>query len=136
MKYFLDTNICVHFLRGKFNLDQKLRAVGIENCAISEITVLELEYGIENSDVSFQPNQRIALENFIKTFNNRILPIRSCFSVYAKQRVRLRKLGTPISDFDLLISSTALTYNSIMVTDNIKEFNRIENIKIENWVER
>ena len=37
MKYLLDTNICVHFLRGKFNLDQKLRAVGIENCAISEI---------------------------------------------------------------------------------------------------
>ena len=136
MKYLLDTNICVHFLRGKFNLDQKLRAVGIENCAISEITVLELEYGIENSDVSFQPNQRMALENFIKTFNNRILPIRPCFSVYAKQRVRLRKLGTPISDFDLLIGSTALTYNSIMVTDNVKEFNRIENIKIENWVAR
>ena len=136
MKYLLDTNICVHFLRGKYNLDQKLRAVGIDNCYISEITLLELEYGVENSDAAFQSNQKLALEHFAKLFNDRILPIRSCFTIYAKQKVRLRKLGTPISDFDLLIGSSALTHDFMMVTDNVKEFIRIENIKIENWISK
>ena len=134
MKYLLDTNICIHFLRGKYNLDQKIRDVGLENCCISEITLLELEYGVENSDPAFQADQKLSLTNLTKAFNDRILPIRTCFSIYAKQRVRLRRFGTPIGDFDLLIGSTALTYNCIMVTDNIREFNRIENIKIENWI--
>ena len=50
MQYLLDTNICVFFLRGKFNLDQAIKEKGRENCFISEITVLELRYGAENSD--------------------------------------------------------------------------------------
>ena len=103
---------------------------------ISEITLLELEYGVENCDSTHQDKQKLSLENFSRAFNDRILPIRNCFSIYAKQRTRLRKLGTPISDFDLLIGSTSLAYNFIMVTDNIKEFTRLENITIENWVER
>jgi tRNA(fMet)-specific endonuclease VapC len=49
MKYLLDTNICVHFLRGKFEVDKILKAKGVENCYISEITVLELRFGAENS---------------------------------------------------------------------------------------
>jgi len=49
MKYLLDTNICVHFFRGKFNLIDKLESAGLENCAISEITLAELVFGAENS---------------------------------------------------------------------------------------
>ena len=95
MKYLLDTNICVHFLRGKYNLDQKLRAVGIENCYISEITLLELEYGVENSDAAFQSNQKLALEHFAKQFNDRILPIRSCFTIYSLKPY-IKKICTQI----------------------------------------
>jgi tRNA(fMet)-specific endonuclease VapC len=50
MGYLLDTNICVFFLRGKLNLDEIIKRKGRENCFISEITVLELRYGAENSD--------------------------------------------------------------------------------------
>jgi len=49
MKYLLDTNICIHFLRGKFGLLQKFQELGIENFAISEITLAELVFGAENS---------------------------------------------------------------------------------------
>ncbi len=50
MQYLLDTNTCVFFLRGKLNLNQKIKDKGRESCYISEITVVELRYGAENSD--------------------------------------------------------------------------------------
>ena len=50
MQYLLDTNTCVFFLRGKLNLDDIIRDRGRENCFISEITILELRFGAENSD--------------------------------------------------------------------------------------
>jgi len=49
MKYLLDTNICVHYLRGQFKLADKIQEVDLRNCAISEITLAELAYGAENS---------------------------------------------------------------------------------------
>jgi tRNA(fMet)-specific endonuclease VapC len=54
VKYLLDTNIVVHFLRGAYHLDDKMRAVGIQNCFVSEITLLELEYGVANSAPAWQ----------------------------------------------------------------------------------
>jgi tRNA(fMet)-specific endonuclease VapC len=126
----------VHFLRGAYHLDEKMRSVGIENCFVSEITILELEYGVENSAPEWQERQRIALDNFISIFEERILPIRPAFKHYAQNRARLRKLGTPISDFDLLIGSTAVAHDLTIVTDNVAELSRIENSRVENWIVR
>ena len=132
MKYLLDTNICIHFFRGSFNLADKIEKVGLNNCAISEITLAELVFGAENSKF---PEKNY---NLIETFSEQvvILPILGAISHYGKQKVKLRKKGKMISDFDLLIGTTAIANNLIMVTENLKEFNRIENIVIENWVER
>jgi tRNA(fMet)-specific endonuclease VapC len=47
-KYLLDTNICIYFLKGKYGLNEKIVAIGQENCFISEVTVAEMKYGIEN----------------------------------------------------------------------------------------
>jgi tRNA(fMet)-specific endonuclease VapC len=130
MKYLLDTNICVHFLRGKFNLDEKFKEVEISNCAISEITLAELIYGAENS-----PNKEknhFLIESFIK--NLTIIPIVNCIYLYGKEKARLRKSGKMISD--LLIGSTAVSSDMIMVRENISEFERIEGLKIENWIVR
>lgn len=68
MKYLLDTNIVAHFLRGAYQLDTKIREVGIENCFISEITIAELEYGVENSAPEWQERQRLALIKFSEAF--------------------------------------------------------------------
>ena len=132
MKYLLDTNICIHFFRGSFNLAKKIEKAGLNNCAISEITLAELVFGAENSKF---PEKNFKL---IETFAEQvvILPILGAIPLYGKQKVSLRKKGKMISDFDLLIGTTAIANNLIMVTENIKEFNRIENIVIENWVVR
>jgi tRNA(fMet)-specific endonuclease VapC len=135
-QYLLDTNICVFYLRGKFNMSQKIKEAGAENCFISEITILELEYGIENAEPQYQTAQRLSFQKFIDFFEGRILPIRPCFSVFAQQKARLRRKGMPISDFDALIGSTALALGYTMVSENVREFQRLEGIDLENWVVR
>jgi tRNA(fMet)-specific endonuclease VapC len=132
MKYLLDTNICIHFFKGKFNLIEKFNEVGIENCAISEITLAELTFGAENSDNPKKNHQIV--DQFVEFLT--ILPILDAIPIYAKEKARLRKIGQMISDFDLLIACTALANNLIMVTENTREFSRIKNIHLENWIVR
>lgn len=132
MKYLLDTNICIHFFRGQFNLIDKILEIDLQNCAISEITLAELTYGAENSS-NTEKNLRL-IDKFSEQV--KILPIFSAIHIYAKEKTRLRKSGTLISDFDLLIAATCVSHELIMVTENIKEFERISDIKIENWIKR
>ena len=61
-----------------------------------------------------------------------MLPI----SLFAQEKNRLRSLGTPVEDFDLLIASAACSRNLILVTDNLKHFKNIKGLMVENWVER
>ena len=133
MQYLLDTNICVFFLRGKMKLDEIIKEKGKQNCFISEITVFELKYGAENSN-NIEENHK-AVDLFTSRIS--IIPISSCIKSYAKEKVRLRKIGKPMHDeFDLLIGVTALENKLTLVTDNVKDFVNIENLNIENWFER
>jgi tRNA(fMet)-specific endonuclease VapC len=132
MKFLLDSNICIHFLRGKYNIIEKLNEVGIDNCAISEITLAELVFGAEKSD-NPKKNHKL-IEKFIGQLS--ILPIFDAIHTYGKEKARLQSEGKMISDFDLLIGCTSIENDLIMVTENIKEFDRIKGIRIENWVKR
>lgn len=126
-------NICVFFLRGKFNLDELIKEKGRENCFISEITVAELRYGAENSD---DPNKsHKSVDIFLSGLS--IIPIFGSIRRYAKEKVRLRKIGKPMHDeFDLMIGVTAIENKLTLVTDNLKDFERLDGIKIENWFKR
>lgn len=135
INYLLDTNICIHYLNGQFDLDKKIIKIGIENCYISELSILEMLYGVSNSDSSKKERNLERLKVFEKIFENRTYLIRPTFEKFSQEKVRLRKLGTPISDFDLLIASTALVNNCVLVSRNIKEMNRVENLKFENWID-
>jgi tRNA(fMet)-specific endonuclease VapC len=132
VKYLLDTNICIHFFRGRFNLIDKIVDIGLQNCAISEITLAELVFGAENST---QPEKN---HGIIEKFSEQItvLPIYDSIYKYGKEKARLRKNGNMISDFDLLIGCTSIESGLIMVTENVSEFSRITDIKIENWIDR
>jgi tRNA(fMet)-specific endonuclease VapC len=133
MKYLLDTSICVFFLRGKLHLDIIIKEKGLENCYISEITVLELRYGAENSDDPQKSNK--AVDSFLKGLT--IIPIYGSIKLCAKEKVRLKKSGKPMHDeFDLLIGVTAIENKLTLVTDNTKDFQRLDGISIENWVKR
>lgn len=133
MQYLLDTNICIFYLRGKLNLDEIIRKKGLENCFISEITIFELKYGAENSDNPKKSHK--AVDKFVKGLT--VIPIFGIVNLYANSKVYLRKNGTPLHDeFDLIIGVTALANEMTLVTDNIKDFRHIINLKLENWVER
>ena len=128
-KYLLDTNICIYFIKGLYELNKKIAETGEQNCFISEITVAELKYGIENSKTA--EAMRKVVEVFIPKFI--ILPIYNSLDIYAKEKARLRKQGLMIDDFDILIGATAVANDMIMVTNNVAHLNRIENIIIEDW---
>ncbi|MBU2444640.1 MAG: type II toxin-antitoxin system VapC family toxin [Bacteroidetes bacterium] len=130
MKYLLDTNICIYLFKGLYNLDKKISEVGIQNCAISEITFAELVYGAEKSQ--HKDKNLEVIENFTDQLS--ILPIFDAIKIYAREKVRLQSQGKTISDFDLLIGSTSIAHKMIMVTRNVAEYGRLMNIQIENWV--
>jgi tRNA(fMet)-specific endonuclease VapC len=129
MQYLLDTSICVFFLRGKFDLNNHIKAKGLENCFVSEITVVELRYGAENSDNPTKSHK--AVDAFLAGLS--IIPIFGSIRRYAKEKVRLKNIGKPMHDeFDLLIGVTAIENKLTLVTDNSKDFERLSGIKIEN----
>ncbi|GAA4460849.1 hypothetical protein GCM10023093_04330 [Nemorincola caseinilytica] len=120
-------------MRGKLDLNDIIKEKGLTNCYISEITVLELRYGAENSNDPARSNK--AVDAFLSGLG--IIPISGCYKRYAKEKVRLKKAGKPIHDeFDLLIGVTAIEHDLILVTDNTKDFIRLKDIRTENWVIR
>lgn len=132
MNYLLDTNIIIHFFRGKFGVTERFETSNAENCAISEITLAELVYGAENSN---NPSKNhLLITQLIDLIP--VLPIYDSIMLYGKEKTRLRKTGKMISDFDLLIGCTAVENKLTMVTENTREFEKISNITIENWVNR
>jgi tRNA(fMet)-specific endonuclease VapC len=128
-KYLLDTNICIFFIKGLYSLNKKIAEAGEYNCFISEITVAELKYGVENSRTI--EAMRLVIEAFIPKFA--IVPIYNSLDIYAKEKANLRKQGLLIDDFDILVGATAVANNMIMVTNNKVHFSRLENIIIEDW---
>jgi Predicted nucleic acid-binding protein, contains PIN domain len=131
MNYLLDTNICIYFLKGMYNLDRKIAKIGEDHCFISEITVAELKYGIENSKTP--EKLRPLVEAFIPKFA--ILPIFSSLDIYSKEKAKLRKKGLMVDDFDILIGATAIANDMVMVTNNVAHLSRLTKIRIEDWTQ-
>ena len=128
-KYLLDTNICAYFLNGKYNLEEKINEVGFKNCLVSEITIAELKYGVEKS--TYKERNREILESFQTKFG--IVPIFPSLEIYAKEKARLKTKGKILDDFDLLIGATAIFNNFTLVTKNVSDFDRLNEIIIEDW---
>jgi len=128
-QFLLDTNICIYYIKGLYELKSKFKDVGPENCFISEITLAELKFGVAKSQAK-KKNQHV-LENFLTGIQ--ILPIFPALDIYASEKARLQKSGKIIDDFDLLIGATAVSFDLVMVTNNTNHFNRIKDIKLEDW---
>ena len=129
-KYLLDTNICIALLRGNEDVAQKLIKIGEGNCCLSVITLYELMFGAYYSRHEDREVPKV------KTFTGRF-PIVSLLDFaedYAKMKTLLRSDGVMIDEFDLLIAATALSGNYILVTDNLKHFQRIKGLSLENWI--
>ena len=116
-------------MKGKFGLEVKFDKATSDNCYISEITLAELKFGVEKSEKP-EKNKKI-VDNFLTGVQ--ILPIFHSLDLYAIEKARLQKAGTPVDDFDLLIGVTSISHKLIMVTNNTNHFKRISGIKLEDW---
>ncbi len=132
MKYLLDTNICIYIINKRpASVLDTIRSKHPDEISISSITIAELNYGAERSR---NPHlNRIAILEFLIPFSLLDFDQRSAFC-YGKIRKKLESKGTPIGPMDLLLASQATAYNLIFVTHNIKEFERIDNLRLENWL--
>jgi tRNA(fMet)-specific endonuclease VapC len=130
MKYLLDTNICIYFLNQDQSVTEKMGKISVDDMAISIITIAELQFGAFNSNKINENLERIKyLRNIMKTINLNT----AITEEYAKIKSSLRKSGNLIDDFDILIGSTAIVNNLILVTNNQQHFDRIDNLLTENW---
>jgi len=130
--YLLDTNICIYIIKKKpVDVLKTLKTKSKKNIYVSSITIAELEYGVAKSQ--FPEKNKIALIEFLSIFN--ILPFNDIDAVeFGMIKTDLEKKGKIIGPMDLLIAGQAKSKKLILVTNNIKEFERVEGLKIENWV--
>jgi tRNA(fMet)-specific endonuclease VapC len=130
MKYCLDTNTLIYFFKGQGDVSNRLLATPPREIAIPAVVIFELEVGIGKST---SPRKRIAQLQEILSLVNIISFGQSEAKCAAGIRIKLEKQGTPIGPYDILIAASALTNNSILVTHNTREFERIAGLKIEDW---
>ena len=130
--YLLDTNICIYFMKNTFPpLSQKLLEHNPSDLRISSISVLELEYGAAKSNWSEKTREKIAM--FLAPFS--ILPFDTNDAIAAGViRASLERNGMIIGAYDIQIAAQGQSRNLTVVTHNTKEFNRIPNLKVEDWV--
>lgn len=131
-RYLLDTNICIYIIKNKpQSVKEKFKEFDIGTLTISSITVSELYYGAYKSQ--FVEKNLLALEHFLKPFDIIDFDTKSAIE-YGKIRADLERKGLVIGGLDMQIASIAKINNMILITNNIKEFERVANLEIENWI--
>lgn len=130
MKYLIDTNICIYWLKGSKEIEERAMRVGIDNIAISFITLSELYYGAYKSQ---KVKHNLAGIESLERKLARMDSDKGICETFGKSKSELAKSGKIIDDADLFIACCALSTNRVLVTNNEKHFSRIKGLKIENW---
>jgi tRNA(fMet)-specific endonuclease VapC len=131
MKYLLDTNVCIVYLKGRnLNLKLRLDAFPIEEIAVCSVVKAELCYGAMKSA---NPERNFALQQaFLNQFVS--LPFDDlAATTFGTVRAQLEIRGTPIGAYDLQIAAITLANNLTLVTHNTREFERVDGLQIEDW---
>ncbi|SCA56315.1 tRNA(fMet)-specific endonuclease VapC [Candidatus Terasakiella magnetica] len=130
LRYMLDTNICIFVIK---NRPQHMRAVFNEQAhhmCVSSITIAELMYGAEKSQQK-EKNIRV-VEDFAARLD--IVDFdEEAATHYGEIRSTLEKKGTPIGPYDLMLAGHARSKGLVMVTNNMREFSRVEGLRLEDW---
>ena len=127
--FLLDTNICIYLLKGQRGIVDKIEIAGCDNCFITDVTLAELWFGAYNSErIEQQKRGVVYLEQL---FN--VISIRDSVELFGSNKAYLKSKGILIDDFDILIGSTAIKHDLIMVTENINHLSSLPGISVENW---
>lgn len=133
MTYMLDTNICIYAIKNRPpQVFAKIKENLFCGLCISSITLAELEHGVEKS--RFPNRNRTALLQFLSILD--VLPFDDDAAIeYGKICADLQRKGTPIGTMDMLIAGHARAEKVTLVTNNVREFERVPDLQIENWAE-
>jgi tRNA(fMet)-specific endonuclease VapC len=132
VRYLLDTNICIYISKKRpLAVYQRLSELSIGDVGMSLITFGELRFGAEKSQ-----HQEIALEKLeqLMRYIPLIIPTQETAEKYGIIRSFLEKNGQPIGNNDLWIAAHALSINTILVTNNTREFIKVPDLLVNNWV--
>lgn len=131
MKFLLDTNTCIRYLnRRSASIIRQMDAESPEDIVVCSVTRAELIFGAMKSNNT--EKTRVAQREFLEPLAT--LPFDDAAAEqYGRIRARLETAGTPIGPNDMLIAAIALTHDLIVVTHNIREFNRVNGLKTEDW---
>ncbi len=133
MRYLLDTDTCIYLIKKQSpEILERFKSHKISAVAVSIISYFELEYGVQNSTNVRQ--NKAALNLFINSIDLIGMDQKAADSS-ALIGADLKKKGTSIGPYDTLIAGIALSQNLILVSNNLREFERVEGLKIENWLE-
>jgi len=131
IRYMMDTNTCIALIKVRpDSMLARLSGLSVGEVAISSIVAAELWYGVARSQKKKQ--NEAALRDFLDYVAVLDWPCEACL-IYGRVRATLEEKGTPIGAMDLLIASHSLWLDAIIVTDNTREFQRVPDLKIENW---
>lgn len=130
-QYLLDTDVCIELIKHNERVLDKVEAVGTENCFITEITIAELFYGAAKSGRAEQFDD---VDYILRAFD--LKPLLPSLRVYGENKSLLESKGQMIGEFDLLIGSCAVHHNLIMVTSNLKHFDHVPDIELEDWAQK
>lgn len=129
----LDTNICIYLIKNKpIEVREKFDIYEVGEICISSITVSELYYGVQKSQMKEQNERALAL--FLAPLNIALYDEHAAIE-YGKIRATLEAKGTVIGSLDMLIAAHAKSLGVLLVTNNIKEFQRVDALSLENWVQ-
>ena len=127
-KYLIDSDILIYFLKGKQEVVEKISKIPMDNLYISRINYTELMYGAYNST---KINQNLTIiEAFLDNFTVLEFTEKSSL-IFAKEKARLKKNGNIIADMDLMIASITIENNCTLISNNIKHFERVQNLLLE-----
>lgn len=132
MTYMLDTNICIAIMKGHSGVRSKLQMINPDEVSISSIVKAELCYGVWKSVHQTQNEQ--ALADFLAMCRVLDWP-KDAADTYGQIRSSLEAQGCIIGANDLLIAAHARYVDRVLVTNNVREFQRIPALAIENWLE-
>lgn len=131
MQYLLDTNTCIQLIKHHPpEFWRKLSAIPIGQIGLSSCVLAELWYGIEQS--ARPTENKAALDDFLDYVEVLDWPAEAA-PVYGQLRAALKRQGTPIGAMDLMIAAHALALDAMLVTDNLREFQRVPELRVENW---
>ena len=131
MRYLLDSNACIHYLKFQYgNVRKRLQTISIQDVAVCSVVKAEMFYGAARSN---NPAQTLARQQvFLGQFFSLPFDDQAAF-IHGRLRADLYRVGTPIGPHDLMIVAIALGHNLTLITHNTREFNRASGLSLEDW---